>query len=110
MKSIFKILFGKKEGIEKTNKLFFIEISKITKKEDNKSGFIGNIETEKGSRFLEIDLSDSPEIESMKRGVSRVVQNLKLTYRNPGALYQILQDIKEINKNVSILHIDTKDK
>ncbi len=109
MKSIFKTLFGKKEVTKKSDKLYFIETGKIIKKEDNKSGFISNIETENDSHFLEIDLIEQPEIVSMKRGVARVVQDMKLSFGNPGFILSVLENIKERKKNISVLHIDTKD-
>ena len=56
-------------------------------------------------KFEEIQLTEKPEIETKKKGMTVVVQDLKLKFKNPGGIYNDLLALKENGKGISILHI-----
>ncbi len=105
MKAFFESLFGTDKKIKKEDKLFIIETPKIIKKEDGKGGLIINIETLDSEKFAEISLTGEPEVVSVKKGVSKVVQDLKLPYDNSGVLLARLKQAMKNKISVSILHI-----
>ena len=80
----------------------------ILNTEEDKTGLIVQIEHDTKYKFEEIQLIEKPEIETKKKGMSAVVQDLKLKFKNPGGIYNDLVNIKEKGKGISILHISPK--
>ena len=105
MKSIFESLFGKKED-NKVHHLFFMKTENVIKTEEDKTGLIINIIHDEKYKFEEIALTEKPQIVTKQRGVSKVMQDLELTYKNPGAILNDLTFLKNDKKGISILHID----
>ncbi len=106
MKHFFDSIFGH-ANTEIKDRLYFVETSLIKHKEEDKTGVITNIELEDNNKFNEIHLTANPRIVNIKRGANKVIQDLELSYDNPGAIRHILQDIIDRKKTISILHIDT---
>lgn len=106
MKSFFESLFfGKKEDSPKHH-LFFMKTENVMKTEEDKAGQIINIIHDLKYKFEEIALKETPHIITKQRGTSSVIQDLELVYKNPGAVFNDLEAIKNNKKGISILHID----
>ena len=109
MKGFFESIFKKNDSEEIKDKLFFIKTENILTRDENKSGVIVAVELDPKYKFYAIKLEEKPIIVSKKRGISKVMQDLRLVYGNPGAIMDDLQGIKNTKKGVSILHIDQYD-
>lgn len=110
MKGFFESLFKRDDKVVIKDKLYFIKTENILQRDENKSGVITGFDLDPKYKFYQIKLDGKPEISSKKRGVSRVVQNLSIPYKNPGAIMDDLSNIKATGKGVSILHIDSLNK
>ena len=73
--------------------------------DEDKTGLIIKIDHDPKYKFEEIQLTEKPKIETIKRGMTKVVQDLCLKYKNPGPIYNDLVALKEKDKGISILHL-----
>jgi len=89
-------------------KMFFIETSKILHKDETQSGLIQNIKLAKNAKFHEIVLTDSPKVDEKKFGMSKVIQNVALFYENDDQIFDLLDEIRNNKKTISVLYV-TKD-
>jgi|GEM_PF-3462576 hypothetical protein len=105
MKAFFETLFRNFYREPKTHRVFFMKTENILNTDEDKTGLIINIEHDLKYKFEEIELTEKPEIETLKKGMSKVVQDLKLKFKNPGGIYNDLCAIKEKKKGISILHL-----
>ena len=105
MKSFFNTLFRNFYREPKPHRVFFMKTENILNTEEDKTGLIIDIEHDTKYMFEEIQLIEKPEVETLQRGMSNVVQDLKLKYKNPGGIYNDLVNLKEKDKGISILHI-----
>lgn len=80
----------------------------ILNTDEDKTGLIIDIQHDAKYKFEEIQLIEKPEIETKKKGMTKVVQDLKLEYKNPGGIYNDLLNLKDSKKGISILHINPK--
>lgn len=106
MKSFFASLFSKKEA-QSTDRLFFIETNRILDKTESRSGLITGLEIEKGSGFIEFNLSNAPHIVNKRRGTDLVLQDLELKFSNYADVHTKLKTISDRKSCLSILHIDS---
>jgi hypothetical protein len=105
MKAFFETLFRNFYREPKTHRVFFMKTENILNTDEDKTGLIINIEHDLKYKFEEIELTEKPEIETLKKGMSKVVQDLKLKFKKPGGIYNDLCAIKEKKKGISILHL-----
>ncbi len=105
MKAFFDTLFRTFYREHKTHRVFFMKTENILNTDEDKTGLIVEVEHDEKYKFEEIEIIEKPEIETIKRGMSKVVQDLKLKFKNPGGIYNDLVNIKEKDKGISILHI-----
>lgn len=105
MRSFFDTLFRTFYREPKSHRIFFMKTENILNTDEDKTGLIIEIEHDEKYKFEEIQLTERPEIETKKRGMSAVVQDLKLIFKNPGGIYNDLIALKEKGKGISILHI-----
>jgi len=105
MKAFFNTLFQNFYREPKPHRVFFMKTENILNTDEDKTGLIIEIEHDTKYKFEEIQLIEKPEIETKKKGMSTVVQDLKLRYKNPGGIYNDLVNLKEKDKGISILHI-----
>jgi hypothetical protein len=73
--------------------------------DEDKTGLIIKIDHDTKYKFEEIQLTEKPKIETVKKGMTKVVQDLCLQYKNPGPIYNDLVALKENDKGISILHL-----
>ncbi len=105
MNAFFNTLFRTFFREPKSHRVFFMKTENIIDTKEDKTGLIIDIEHDKKYKFEEIHLTEKPEIETKKRGMSKVVQDLKLKYNNPGSIYNDLVSLKKNEKGISILHL-----
>ncbi len=110
MKGFFESLFGRTKTSEKRDKFYFIKAENILNVEENKSGLITNLELDPKYKFYKIKLREKPSIITKTQGMTKVIQDLKIVYDNPGAIFADLKAIKDKGKGLSILHIDPFEK
>ena len=79
VKSFFKSFFGEQTEEKIIDRLFFINTGHIIEKQEAKNGLIIKLVITEGESFREINLSQkNPEIVNVQRGLSKVVQDLKI--------------------------------
>ncbi len=105
MTAFFDTLFRTFYREEKSHRVFFMKTENILNTDEDKSGLIIEIKHDEKYKFEEIQLTEKPEIETKKKGMSVVVQDLKLKFKNPGGIFNDLVNLKEKGKGISILHI-----
>lgn len=106
IKSFFESLFlGDKKETE-VHKLYFMKTENVLETEEDNTGLIINIKHDSKYKFEIIALTEEPKIITKTKGVSKVIQDLELHYKNPGAIFNDLENIKDKRKGISILHID----
>jgi len=105
MKAFFNTLFTNFYREPRPHRVFFMKTENILNTDEDKSGLITEILHDKKYKFEEINLIEKPEIETKNKGMSTVVQDLKLKFKNPGGIYNDLVNLKEKEKGISILHI-----
>jgi len=108
MKAFFNTLFQNFYREPKPHRVFFMKTENILNTDEDKTGLIIEIEHDPKYKFEEIQLIEKPEIETLQKGMSVVVQDLKLKYKNPGGIFNDLVNLKENEKGISILHISPK--
>jgi len=105
MTAFFETLFRTFYREPKPHRIFFMKTENILNTDEDKTGLIIEIKHDEKYKFEEIQLIEKPEIETKKKGMSVVVQDLRLKFKNPGGIYNDLVNLKEKNKGISILHI-----
>ena len=105
MKTFFETIFTTKKKLRKFHRIFFMKTGNVFNTEEDKTGMIINISHDTKYKFEEIKLAKKPKIEMNPRGISAVLQDLKLKYTNPGGIYNDLKALKDLKKGISILHI-----
>ncbi len=105
MNAFFNTLFRTFFREPKPHRVFFMKTENIINTEEDKSGLIIDIKHDDKYKFEEIQLVEKPEIETKKKGMSKVVQDLKLKFKNPGGIYNDLVSLKKNEKGISILHL-----
>ena len=110
MKAFFNTLFRTFYREQKPHRVFFMKTENILSTDEDKTGLIIEVKHDEKYTFKEIELSEKPEIETIKRGMTKVVQDLKLKFKNPGKIYNDLVNLKEKDKGISILHISPKNR
>ncbi|MEA2042045.1 MAG: hypothetical protein U9N85_05780 [Bacteroidota bacterium] len=104
MKNFIKFLFKRREKIEKKDRLFYVRTSKISDKQETKSGLITGLGVEKGFKFIEITFEKPPVIKSKERGISVVEQQVEVEFTNR-EIYDDLKAFQDYDFSVSLLHI-----
>ena len=105
MASFFETLFHTFYREPKPHRIFFMKTENILSIDEDKTGTIISLEHDPKYKFEEIQITEKPEIETIKKGISSVTQDLKLKFKNPGGIYNDLINIKKKGKGISILHI-----
>jgi hypothetical protein len=73
--------------------------------DEDKTGMIIEISHDPKYKFEEIKLRKKPKIETNPKGMSKVLQDLRLRFSNPGGIYNDLLALQKLEKGISILHI-----
>ena len=105
MASFFETLFRTFYREPKPHRIFFMKTENILSTDEDKTGTIISLEHDPKYKFEEIQITEKPEIETIKKGISSVTQDLKLKFKNPGGIYNDLVNIQKKGKGISILHI-----
>jgi hypothetical protein len=105
MNTFFETLFHTFYREPKPHRIFFMKTENILSTDEDKTGTIISLEHDPKYKFEEIQITEKPEIETIKKGISSVTQDLKLKFKNPGGIYNDLVNIKKKGKGISILHI-----
>ncbi|MCF6366207.1 MAG: hypothetical protein L3J35_08400 [Bacteroidales bacterium] len=105
MTTFFETLFRTFYREPKSHRVFFMKTENILDTDEDKTGLIIEIKHDPKYKFEEIQLTEKPVIETKKKGMSVVVQELMLKFKNPGGIYNDLVNLKEKGKGISILHI-----
>ena len=78
--------------------------------DEDKTGLIVDVSHDQKYKFEEIKLIKKPKVETNPKGMSAVLQDLKLNYTNPGGIYNDLAALQKLKKGISILHISPDNK
>ena len=106
LSDLFNLKGGKAEKSQAQQRFFFVLNSKIVHKDETRSGFIENIEIEKGTTFREIHVVGFPIVEVKQYGISRVTQHLELSFDDINHFYNDLKSYQENDQTISVLHLD----
>jgi len=91
--------------MKNTNPVFFyIQRKFITKKEDDKSGLIILLELAEGKSFRPIHVIGKCSVVEKKRGISKVLQEVEMSYDNKNRVFEDLYQSKSMNEGISILY------
>lgn len=105
MMTFFETIFSVKKKERIFHRVFFMKTENVFNTDEDKAGLIIEISHDKKYKFEEIKLRKKPKIETNPRGISKVIQDMKLRFSNPGGIYNDLAALQKDKKGISILHI-----
>ncbi len=105
MDAFFDTLFRNFYREPKPHRIFFMKTENILDTEEDNTGLIININHDPKYKFEEIKLTEKPHIETKRKGMTEVAQDLIIKYSNPGGIYNDLLAIQKKGKGISILHL-----